>query len=410
MNARERVLGLVVGLLLAAVVLYLINSWVSGQFRARRDAIAAVEGKIKQKEREVRQGIAAAKKVRLFEQRSLPPQPSVARSEYPTWLLQEAERVGLADPQVVNGPVVQSNKVRDFFVQQTFSLTGRAPLPKVVEMLGVIYSADYAHRIGKLSLRPVKDSKDLEITLAIEALSLRGAPLATKLHGRKSERLALPLEDFVRVIGERNLFGPPNVAPKFGGSSSAYATTGQRFETTLKASDPNPYDRVVYKLLEAGDKLARLDSASGRLSFTPSKAGEYAFVVEARDDGLPQGVSSVKFTVRASDPPPPKPPEPAPPPKLAFDLAKYTDLTAVIEVNGQPEVWLHVRPLGQMLKLHVGDKFDLGSIKNAVIEEIDSSGLVFVWEGKQRKLERGMFLEQAGVLGGVGGSGNLSGP
>ena len=69
-------------------------------------------------------------------------------------------------------------------------------------------------------------------------------------------------------------------------------------------------------------------------------------------------------------------------------------LTAVLDIGGIGEVWLHVRPTGETLKLHAGDKFEIGSIKGTVAQ-IGETDFVFENEGKQRKLEQGDILDQA---------------
>ena len=85
----------------------------------------------------------------------------------------------------------------------------------MVKLLHGFYSADYMHRITKLSITPIKDSKNLQLVMDVEALSLELAPPAAALKERPSDRLALAKqEDYVRIIGERNIFGPPNHAPQ----------------------------------------------------------------------------------------------------------------------------------------------------------------------------------------------------
>jgi hypothetical protein len=70
-------------------------------------------------------------------------------------------------------------------------------------------------------------------------------------------------------------------------------------------------------------------------------------------------------------PPPPTiergPPEVSrdpPPPK--FDPGRYAFLTAIVERDGQPQLWLKARTTGQMLTLAEGDDFDLGPLHGTV--------------------------------------------
>jgi hypothetical protein len=89
-------------------------------------------------------------------------------------------------------------------------------------------------------------------------------------------------------------------------------------------------------------------------------------------------------------------------PKLAFDNAKHTVLAAIIGIGDQAEVWLHVRTTAQMLKLHEGDSFEIGSVKG-IIREISEDEFVYeslakANKGKHLKVSRGAILEQSTTL------------
>ena len=145
-------------------------------------------------------------------------------------------------------------------------------------------------------------------------------------------------------------------------------------------------------MVKSGATDARLDSSSGRLSWTPRSKGKYEFTVRATDDGWPAKSSKDEVLVVMVDDPPPPPPEP--PRKLAFDDAKFTVLSAVIDTSGTGQIWLNVRPKGQMLKLGVGDKFEVGSIKGT-ITSIGDGDFTFESDGKERKLTKGGILGEA---------------
>src|SRR4029077_10403922 len=84
-------------------------------------------------------------------------------------------------------------------------------------------------------------------------------------------------------------------------------------------------------------------------------------------------------------------------PPSIFDYAKFTMLTALLDVDGQGEIWLHVRPTGQMVTLHAGDRFEIGSVKGTV-SQISENDFCFDFEGKRRKLAKGELLDQAKVI------------
>ena len=133
-------------------------------------------------------------------------------------------------------------------------------------------------------------------------------------------------------------------------------------------------------------------ASSGKLTWTPRTNGKYEFLVRATDDGWPAKSTKDELLVVTVEDPPVPPPEA--PRKLAFDDAKHTFLSAVIDVSGTGQIWLSIRPKGQTLKLAVGDTFEIGSVKGTIIS-IGEGDFTFESDGKEHKLSKGGNLEEA---------------
>ncbi len=390
MNQRERLLAIVVGsvgLLLAA---WFAWSYVDGQFRIRRTKIANLDKDVRTFQLQAMQGQQATKRLAEYEARSLPPNIEVARSLYQDWLLDEVSKAGLTE-QEVQAKTQQSEG--DLYVSQAYIVTGKGTLPQVVDLLHAFYSVDYLHRVRVLMLKPIPGTKQIDVTLNIDAVSVQDAPEATALHGRPSTRLAKPTkEDYYAAILGRNLMGTAKRPPSLSISGSKDVRINRSTELTAKASDPDPLDRVTYRLVEAAAQDARLDPKSGRFTWIPKTLGKFKFVIEASDDGYPSQPARQELVLNVIDPPPEGPP----PPRgfTGFDKAKFTVLTAVVDVSGVGEIWLHNRPDGKMLKLRVGDEFEIGSVKGT-IETIGQTEFTFQSEGKLRKLQQGEVLHAA---------------
>lgn len=86
-------------------------------------------------------------------------------------------------------------------------------------------------------------------------------------------------------------------------------------------------------------------------------------------------------------PPPPPPPRrpvvsdtPARPRPPQFDVARYAFLTAIINIGGEPEAWINVRPTGELLRLRKGDQVRVGAFQGTVTRiaerhiELDCAG------------------------------------
>jgi hypothetical protein len=390
MTSRDRILAVSVGFTLALLVAFWGWSKMNGMYAFRRNEILKLEESLVKEKRLDRQTVAATFRMRNYEERSLPPVPGEARSAYQTWLLNLFAKAGMGQPLVTPS---NGKDVPKLYVAQIFAVRGKGTLPQVVKLLHGFYSADYMHRIAKLEIKTIKDSKELDVSLDIEALSLERASATAKLQERPSDRLALATqEDYLRIISERNLFSPPNQAPRISGLGSQKAIRNQSVDIAARGSDPDKHDKLTYQVIKSGATDARLDPSTGKLTWTPRANGKYEFLVRATDDGLPAKSSQDELLIVTVEDPPIPPPEP--PRKLAFDDAKFTVLSAVIDISGTGQVWLSIRPKGQTLKLAVGDTFEVGSVKGTVIS-IGAGDFTFESNGKEHKLTKGGNLEQA---------------
>ncbi|HZL88973.1 MAG TPA: hypothetical protein VFB96_11410 [Pirellulaceae bacterium] len=382
MNSRERILAIVVGALAVVVGGYFFYSWMASALQLRRSQIVNLQKKLVDQKRLVAQTEAAKAKIVAAQKRSLPPQKELARTLYQDWLFDRVHDAGIADPKVAYTTQVVE---RDLYTAFNFTITGKGTLSQVVALLYDIHSVDFFHRISRLSLRPIKDTKQLAISITLDAVSMLDAPQASQLVPRPAKRLALSSrEEYVKAIGERNLFGPANRAPSLSGLGRTTAETGREVEVTAQATDPDVLDKSFkFRMEKSAAEDARLDPASGRFRWTPRRRGTYEFDISVTDDGLPAKTTIERLVVTVSDPQ-------APPPvtrTLAFDEAKYTVLAGIVAKNGASEVWLLVRPRSenQMLKLGVGEKFEIGSVKG-VVKSIGVEDFTFESDGKLKKL------------------------
>lgn len=391
-NVQERLFAVVVVCVGLLLVGFFVTSYVRGQFATRQQRIAQLEKEIRDFKRQVLAGQIAAKKLADYEARSLPANPEVARTRYQQWLVNVMESAGLIEPEIA---FQRAQVEKNLFVRQSFGVDAVGTLPQIVEMLYAFYSVDWLHQIVDLKLRPVKDSKLLNLTMQIETLSLVQAKNADKLEARPSQRLALASrEAYYDVIVGRNPFGPRNNPPSLAVRGLPEVFLGRELDLTIQASDPDPLDRVYLQLVQSAAPDAELDPETGKFRWRPKAPGTYEFLVQGIDDGFPAQLSPPqKIVVQVKEQPPPRPAEPP-----AFDFAKFTQLTALIEVDGRGEVWLHVRPLGQVIVLREGDQFSIGSVKGTVAE-IGEYDFCFDFEGKRRRLAKGELLDQAKVIG-----------
>ncbi len=81
----------------------------------------------------------------------------------------------------------------------------------------------------------------------------------------------------------------------------------------------------------------------------------------------------------------------------AFDAADFAYLTAITEVNGEPEAWFTLRASGELLKLRNGQAFRIGALAGSVIE-ISDSDVVLDCQDERWLVGVGESLMQASTL------------
>ena len=373
MNARERLMAMIVGVLLACGAIYFIYDAIAGWFDKREQQISQLNQQLEDKQRKLKLANRAVARLRSYEDKSLPSDADLARSLYQTWLL---ERIDDSEMHDVNVTIPGGARGRQgAFVRHTFEVTGKGNLEQLTTLLYDLHSVDRLHRIQRLTVNPIKDTKDLDIGLTIEALSLAGATATDSLNEKLTDRMRLAdVTEYQQIIVGRNLFAAANRAPKLASVGSQKAYLNSRFQVTLKAQDPDKLDSVTYKLLDATLPGATINAKTGELQWTPKEKGEFQAKVVVTDNGLPARSDEqlVKITVN-DPPPPPPPPPPSPKKKLDFDGAKFTVLSGITSRNGQLEAWFTVRTTGELLKLKVGQKIQVGSIEGKIAKIEDES-------------------------------------
>lgn len=209
------------------------------QRQARKDQL---EKKIKKKKKELLESKAAAKKLAIWENASLPPDTEIARSLYRTWLLDLVEGSGFQSAHVDSGP---ANSRKGIYDSLSFSVRGKGSLNQVVKFLYDFYRAGHLHKIQSLNLNPVGKGGGLDVVMAIEALVLPGTTNKKQLTTESSNRLAFASLSDYAIISQRNLFGA-------GGESDE---SRQAFLTGVTLDGG---EREAWFTLRGQDKLLKL--------------------------------------------------------------------------------------------------------------------------------------------------------
>jgi hypothetical protein len=201
---REKILASAAGGLVAVLAAWFLlfggDSRVSAKLRDRlRDEVASKQQRLAAAQRD-------AKRLAEWQRSALPSDRVLARSRYQNWLR------GLANQDGFRQLNIESKEVetrRDMFTRMSFSLHGRVALGDLARFLYDFYSAGHLQQIRQMDIKPLEHSRELDVNLTVEALSLPGADRKDQLTKQPGAELrSAKLDDYRGPIAKRNLFAP----------------------------------------------------------------------------------------------------------------------------------------------------------------------------------------------------------
>jgi hypothetical protein len=202
--SREKILMITAGILLVLVVvpmLYWLFFSSVGELKNRHEELAS---RLEEQELIVEISRRSQKRLQEAAELSLPPSNDIAASLYQNWLLEQAALAGFRDKRVEHNT---TRSVQDAFENFTFTVRGEASLEELSRFLAAFYSVRHLHLIRTLSLKPVEESRRMDVTVTVEAVGLSQAESSQKLAmepiGSSAEAIQ---ERLSRNIADRAIF------------------------------------------------------------------------------------------------------------------------------------------------------------------------------------------------------------
>jgi hypothetical protein len=288
MQPREKKLLLGIATLVGLVLVFVVGRRLINAFSTRMDAIETLNAEIDRQQIRRKQAQIAIARQKEYETRSLPRDVAAARARYQDWLFKRLADAGFKPPHDVTAkPIDPRGELR----RLPFDVKVRGTLDQLVRFLYGFYHADHLHQIRRLLVTRVEKSSEIELDIGIESLSIPEAARQSDLNTAASRALAkADLAAYLSLIKNRNIIGPPNRPPVLSPISAVAGKTGQIVSFTASASDPDPFDRVQFKLDGEKPPGAAIDETSGRFTWATSLTqppGEYTVTVVATDTGTP---------------------------------------------------------------------------------------------------------------------------
>ncbi len=305
-----------------------------------------------------------------YEKMSLGKDHNHALASYKAWLINLLEtELGLEDVRITNEP---TREIDGKYHRHTFGINCESDLKTLTDFLYRFETKKLLHRIKDLAVSPTGYDQ-LQIRIIIEAISLPEAEQHVDIASIAHDESLVDgsYEDYWERISNRNFFGPENKAPTFTPPPIA-ATVGETESRTLTASagaNEQNLQNVSYSLdTESIPADVKASITGNRLTVSSNEIGRYQFNIHVTDTGLPAKTITKTVAVTISEKPKPRPPtvRPEPPKPPVFNVAQLAFFTSTVQINDRVEVWIHRRDQGQIVKLPVGAKIEIGTVKGRI--------------------------------------------
>ena len=201
------------------------------------------------------------------------------------------------------------------FDQVSFTLRSTGRLTQITSFLHKFYSLDMLHRISELTIEPGNSPSagekeyDRDGTYNL-VLNIDVASMADADEAREFENTYRPVEkslaEYDKAILYRNMFGPPNVAPRISRTKHSLKPSGDTVSFKISAEDKDKNDLLTFELLSCplnGAKLEQKREKDRSAIFTCPKLapGTYEFELKVTDTGAPNKSDQQKFTLTIED-------------------------------------------------------------------------------------------------------------
>ena len=364
MSKREKLLAAGVG---AVVLLFVGQSIVSSFQDALTKKKEKLEGLVKKKQDQdllVTSGIIANQKINIVAPRSLPRNVEKARADYMEWLIALGDEAQLNEPTPRFLDASSFKPEKDAFQSFKFQIKGAGTIETATQLLYGFYAKDYLHRITRFDVSPLnsREPDRLSITLDCEVLALAIAKDKQEPPDANSNRFAKSLDEYKKTISERNLFSPMNYPPNVSAKKSVEAKVGLKLDYTIEATDAGPNQYLLFDTVGEVPEGLKMDRDLGKLSWSPTKPGDYNVVVKVTDTGIPAKSALQTLTLSVREMPPPAPPA------NKFDVASQATVTALIVGRSGPEAWVLSKTDDKKYYLRKGDQLKLGGVQGQVMD------------------------------------------
>lgn len=368
LSPRERILAIVVTSLVPLVLLFGGFVWFNSLMESKQNEVSRLSSSISREKARQMEALLASERRQQYRQASLPTDREAGFNLYFDWLFDLAKKAGLDNPQLTKAGEGKKNvDSKVVYYHKSTTLTTFGTIEQVTDFLYRFHQKKTLHKIKAISLNPTAASLEntasasldqrLRVTFTIEAISMPDADCETQLPAENWNRLAGTVDDYKARIVHRDIFGPPNNAPKFGTISPGKPEPARDISFAVPASDADK-DDLTFELVSAGSKGAKLEITDDGRAYFKSPGldeGNYSYEVKVTDNGCPAKIDTRKFSFTVAEKPKRDPPK-----KEVILDATLTNINSLTKnAKGKLEVWVNFQSKGKRQTFEAGESFEL---------------------------------------------------
>lgn len=324
----------------------------------------------------------------LFEDRSLPADPELARQAYQAWwwaVLKdhpiESPSVDVSQPRPRSLSKSRSKNAAPEMHEFGVTLRGVAPLQVVIDLLNDFHQSPFLHRMDGVALTPLSQGQRLSFTLTVTAISLRTATLNDRLPGQSEPAPVLATTEGSPAQGGVMLADEASSPSELdAGSAVTQQANGSGSETVVGSSALNE---------SATD---RNDSGAGTTVADGSVTNTSEAIVETG-----QPASSGKSTNADNGPVQERPWQEIVKRNVfaaggGMTVAKSLKLSAITaDARGVKQAWFRSLNGGGTQIIDQGNQLNQGPL-TATVAELEDDQAILVIEGDRVRLQVGQVI------------------
>lgn len=411
LSKREKTMAMIVGCLLPLVIVFFAYTSITESLRQKNSQIVGLTERVGELQLQKVKGELAAKRLAMYRELSLPANTEKSVTQYQLWLQELVEKTGIEGftvnvknrnaPETIIG---YQNRPASRIYKVEIS-KGIGTVRQFVELLYQLQQAKLLQRINEFVVRPIiagsgasakPTGKIMIDRITIEVVVVSNADEARGFEQEVHAESKRTLDEYLKTIASRDVFGLPNEEPSLGVDTSQEFELGRNVRIDLEGRDENEGQKLTYQISDLkwdlDDQTAVFDESQvnledGEVEFGRLPKGEYSFLARVTDDGWPNKSDEKRVRIEVFE-------EEVAPPDPVRPEANDSYISGKTTKDGSiSQIWIRINPQDKLLMLTEGESFELDE-KKWTISKIEEDSVLIDRDGTELRFRIGRSLDK----------------